>query len=189
LPFFSCSAKADQFRASLLKALVGICSEHGDQLLQEALAKHIEPIIQYQLSTAPISDMAVLLDELTSNVSSPHSKVRRSATQCLVMLCRHHRQHGDLVRATMERMYHLTLMSANKAKAQQKKDVDQGPSFPASPPKQMPPPQLASIPTGQTQLFTAESIVEASGVASTYVLQGVLHCYRQLLRVSQEFGS
>lgn len=157
-------AKAEQFRSSLLKTLVNICSEHADQLLQESLSKFIEPILQYQLCSAPLSEMAMLLDELTSNVSSPHGRVRRSAAQCLNLLVRHHRQHSELVRATMERMYHLTLMSANRTKQQK----DQ----PGAPP---------------ATLFTPDNLVSAATLASTYVLQGVLHCFRQLLRVTQEF--
>jgi hypothetical protein len=116
--------------------------------------------------------MAMLLDELTSNISSPHGRVRRSAAQCLNLLVRHHRQHSELVRATMERMYHLTLMSANRTKQQKDQAVASA---------------QAGQPPAPVSLFSPDNLVSAATLASTYVLQGVLHCFRQLLRVTQEF--
>lgn len=205
-------SKADKFREALLRNLVSIARQEDDQLLQEALSKCIDPIITHQLAHAPLADLDLFLDELAANVRSSQGRVRRSAVTCIVSLCRGHKQHLDLFVASVRRLLNLIFINANRDSLPAAspppsessiidipEDVD--PSVSGSTtsdqatkaaenptPTEIPiRPELIRKPITDNDI--AEKLNLAVANSSSPTLQGVLHGFRQLLRLNIDFIS
>ena len=204
-------SKADKFREALLRNLVSIARQEDDQLLQEALSKCIDPIITHQLAHAPLVDLDPFLDELAANVRSAQGRVRRSAVTCIVALCRGHKQHLDLFVASVRRLLNLVFINANRDSTPQSPpssseaslidipaDVDPSaqPDASAEPSKPLADAPLAEVPIRPelirkpiTDLDITEKLNISVLNSSSPTLQGVLHGFRQLLRLNVEFIS
>ena len=208
-------SKADKFREALLRNLVSIARQEDDQLLQEALSKCIDPIITHQLAHAPLADLDPFLDELAANARSSQGRVRRSAVTCIVALCRGHKQHLDLFVSSVRRMLNLILINATRETSSPAPtalpvtddaplldDPDAAPSTAPPPPADtssdaprpttpLPLPELPLKPELLRKPIMdhdlADKLALSVANSSSATLQGVMHCFRQLLRLNIEY--
>jgi len=157
-----------------------------DTLLVEALATHFEEIVRTLAPYLTDSLALTLLSHFLPTLHHPHSSVRRSGASLIVSLCRHF--PTPVTVAHILQTLHPYLPAAISAFPPSSALA----SSMSSPERSEPKEPLSEVSAASSTLSPRPQVSPSGNLTLTlspYTLQGVLHCYLRLLKLSKEFGS